>query len=146
MTTKKTSECGYQLYTIITAQYAALIPDDMSFEQAVKLPLALLTASTGLYNSNHLKLPLPSLDAKPTDKTLIVWGGSSNVGTIAIQLAHASGLEVVSTASKHNMDLVRELGVKKLYDRNDPEVVAAMIADLADKDVVGAFDGECPLT
>lgn len=142
MSMKKTSHCGFQLYTIVAARYALPIPDSLPFEQAVKLPLAVLTASTGLYNSDHLKLALPTLDAVPTGKTLIVWGGSSSVGLIAIQLARASGLNVVTTVSKHNEDLVRRLGATKIYDRNSPEVVAEMVADLRGKDVIGAFDGK----
>jgi NADPH:quinone reductase-like Zn-dependent oxidoreductase len=44
---------------------------------------------------------------KPTGKTLLVWGGSTSVGSNAIQLGVAAGYEVVTTASPKNFDYVR---------------------------------------
>ena len=139
---KQYSDAAFQNYSIVLAAAAAPIPDSMSFESASVLPLCLSTAASGLYQSEFLNLPLPTNDPKSTGKTLLVWGGSSSVGACAIQLAIASGLEVVATASKKNFDMVRKLGVKEVFDYNSPSIVGDLVAYLSEKQVAGAYDGE----
>lgn len=141
---KKQSGCGFQLYTVLPVKHVAVIPEDLAYERAVQLSLGVLTASAGLFNSIHLHLPLPSLSPVLTGEILLVWGGSSCVGVMAIQLAIASGLEVVTTASKHNHDLLLGLGASKVFDHSSPTVVTEIVSTLKDKDasIVGAFDGE----
>lgn len=125
-------------------KYVAVLPNELGYERAAQLPLSVLTASAGLFNSINLQLPPPSLNPVSTGKTLLVWGGSSSVGVIAVQLAIASGLEVVTTASKHNHDLLLGLGVSKVFDHSSPTVVAEIVSNMKGKNasMVGAFDGE----
>jgi NADPH:quinone reductase-like Zn-dependent oxidoreductase len=138
--TQRQCERGFQLYTIVPAKCATSIPDNMSFEEAAKLPIGVLTATAGLFESKHLAMPLPSTTPKPSGKTLLVWGGSSNVGAAVVQLAVASGLEVVATASKHNHDFVRSIGASEVFEHGDPEVADKLEKCLKSKDLVGAFD------
>jgi NADPH:quinone reductase-like Zn-dependent oxidoreductase len=86
------------------------------------IPLALDTAAVGLYSSGDagFGLSLPSLSPKPSGKTIVVWGGSSSVGALAIQLAVASGAKVVTTASSHNFDFVKKAYVAVPVMRLDP--------------------------
>jgi NADPH:quinone reductase-like Zn-dependent oxidoreductase len=106
----------------------------------VVLPLAITTASVSLYHPNHLALPLPQRSPLETGKTLFIWGGASSVGSTAIQLARASGLRVVSTASSHNHELVRSLGASVVLDYKSPTIVNDAVAALADCDLVGCYD------
>jgi NADPH:quinone reductase-like Zn-dependent oxidoreductase len=77
----------------------------MSYEDAVVIPLGLATAAAGLFDKTQLGLQLPQAPACPaTGKTAVVWGGSTSVGCIAIQLAVAAGYEVFTTASPKNFD------------------------------------------
>lgn len=140
--TKREAEDGFQLYTIVQPRAAVKLPDSMSYAEGVKLPLGTLTASAALYNKEHFGLPLPSSSAPSTGKTLLVWGGSSNVGIAATQLAIASGVEVVAVASENNWGLSRRAGAAAVFDYNDPDVLSKLAQRLQDKSVVGALDGE----
>ena len=96
-------------------------PKDVSFEEMTTYPVGTLTACLGLYE--QLKLPLPS-EAQPKDEYFLVWllghlacmlrdsrfvwqvwGGSSGVGSMVVQLAALSGYKVIATASKRNFDV-----------------------------------------
>ncbi|KAL0932781.1 zinc-binding oxidoreductase [Colletotrichum truncatum] len=112
----------------------------MSFEKASVLPLGIATASVGLYKSKYLGLPLPRLKPVPTGKTLLVWGGASSVGGTAIQLAAASGLRVVTTASKSNFGGVKALGADVVLDYHSESLVHDAITALSGVEVVGVYD------
>jgi NADPH:quinone reductase-like Zn-dependent oxidoreductase len=107
--------------------------------------LAIDTASAGLYDDSEkgfFKLPYPSLNPASTGKTLLVWGGSSSVGALAIQLATASGVRVVSVASKHNIDFVKSLGASEVLDYNNSSVVDDVVEAVksAGGDFIGTYD------
>lgn len=131
---------GFQLYTIAKEITVSPIPDSIPYEQAVVLPLAISTAAAGLYQKGFLGLPYPIIDPKPSGKSILIWGGSSSVGSTAIQLAIGSGLEVISTASKKNLEYVKGLGVKHVFDHSSSAVVQDILAALKGSDFVGAYD------
>lgn len=140
--TKRHVEDGFQSYTIVQRRATVKLPASMRFEEGVELPLAILTASAALYNAEHLRLPIPSAEPTRTGQTLLVWGGSSNVGNAAIQLAVASGLEVVAVASLRNKHLAEQAGSTTVFDHADPDIVGKIVEYLRSKSLVGAFDGE----
>lgn len=140
----ETTHAAFQKYVLAEVQATAPLPDDVSFEAASALPLSLSTAAHGLYSKTHLGLPLPTSDPKSSGKTILVWGGSGSVGAATVQLAVASGLEVVSTSSPKNFDFVKKLGATEVFDYNKPGVVADLVSALQGKDFVGAYDGEVP--
>lgn len=119
---------------------AAAIPDSLTFEQAVTLPLAVSTASVGLYLPDHLGLPLPSTSPESTGKTLLVWGAASSVGATAVQLAVASGLRVIATASPANHQFIKDLGASAVFDYRSPTVVNDIVNELRGKEIAGAYD------
>ncbi|KAK9378447.1 chaperonin 10-like protein [Kockiozyma suomiensis] len=133
-------ESAFQLYTVVGEEMAVAIPDEMSFEAATVLPLCFSTAAAGLYQDNFLNLPPPSLNPTPRNQTLLVWGGASCVGSNAIQLAVASGYEVVATASAKNFDYIKQLGATQVYDYHSDSVVSDIIACLKGKVIAGAFN------
>jgi NADPH:quinone reductase-like Zn-dependent oxidoreductase len=104
------------------------------------LPLSISTAAAGLYQKHFLALPLPTnKEAKPLKRTLLVWGGSSSVGSSTIQLAVASGVEVYATASMRNFGYCRALGAKKVFDYHDEDVEEQIVEALKGKVVAGAY-------
>lgn len=123
--THKTSNAGFQRYTACREILVAAIPDSVPLANAAVIPLGYSTAATGLYK--NLKLPLPSLTPTPIGKTVLIWGGSSSVGSSAIQLAVASGLTVATTASTANHDYVRSLGATYVFDYSNPDVVQEIL-------------------
>ncbi|OXV12057.1 hypothetical protein Egran_00183 [Elaphomyces granulatus] len=124
---------GFQLYTVVEVAVTCHIPDSMAFENAVVHPLAISTAAEGLYEPYHLALPFPAAARKQTSyqqqkKCLLVWGGASSVGSTAIQLAVASGLDVITTASARSAPSVKALGAKVVVDYNSPSMTDALVA------------------
>jgi hypothetical protein len=113
----------------------------MSYEAAAVLPLGLSTAACGLFQTDQLALQYPahSGSIKSTGKTLLVWGGSTSVGSNAIQLAVAAGYEVISTASPKNFDYVKKLGATQVFDYNSKTVVLDIIEVFKDKTIAGAM-------
>ncbi|KAJ0313978.1 hypothetical protein Brms1b_007302 [Colletotrichum noveboracense] len=130
----------FQLYSKAAANLVAPIPDDMSFEPASVLPLAIATASVGLYKKKYLGLPLPSLKPVATGRTLLIWGGASSVGGTAVQLAIASGLRVITTASKANFEKVTELGADTVLDYHSATIVDDAIRVLSGTNLAGVYD------
>jgi NADPH:quinone reductase-like Zn-dependent oxidoreductase len=135
----KHAECAFQLYTVLPENLVSPIPDTMSFEQAAAIPLGAATAAAGLYEKDQLALPYPSLAPTPTSKFLIIWGGSTSVGCNAIQLAVASGFQVIATSSPRNFDLCKSLGASYTFDYNSKTVVSDMVAAIGDKVLHGAI-------
>lgn len=131
---------GFQLYTICNALLVSKIPSSMSFASASVLPLAISTAAALLFKKETLALPMPSSNPPSTNKSVLVWGGSSSVGAVAIQLAVAAGVKVVSVASKHNLDHLKGLGAAAAFDYKDPNVAQDIIAALEGTEFAGVCD------
>ncbi|KAL4905454.1 hypothetical protein BDW74DRAFT_152652 [Aspergillus multicolor] len=128
-------EGGFQLYTPVREWMAAPLPDDISFERASVLPLALLTASHGLFDPAYLALNLPvptDTTTTNTDHAVIITGGASAVGSTAIQLAVAAGYTVLSTASPQNHAYVKSLGAAHVFDyKTEPAQLVEQICSAA---------------
>lgn len=135
---------AFQEHTIVGEDVTCRIPDDLAYESACVMPLALSTAAAGLYQKGYLELPLPtSPPPASSGKTLLVWGGSSSVGSAAIQLAVASGIDVVTTASPRNFGHCRRLGAREVLDYNSPAVIEDVVTILKKRgQVAGAFAGK----
>lgn len=70
----------------------------------------------------------PPATPKPKNERILIWGGSSAMGALSIGYAKRAGYEVVTTASKHNFDLLKDLGADHVFDRSDPDVVTQLSA------------------
>lgn len=128
---------------MLDAIVVSKIPSDLSYTAAAVLPLAISTASACLFKKETLALPLPtSADANPpsTGKSVLVWGGSSSVGTAAIQLAVSAGVKVVSVASSHNLEKLKSLGAAAAFDYKSPTVADDIIESLQGTDFAGVCD------
>lgn len=125
---------GFQLYTICLEILVAPIPDSVPFANGVVLPLSISTAASALYV--QLQLPLPSFEPRSLGKKVLLWGGSSSVGCSAIQLAVASGLEVVTTASEANHTLLKSLGASQVIDYKSPTIIDDIVDILNEGDFV----------
>ena len=85
-----------------------------------------------------LKLPLPT---QPSQEPLplLIYGGSTATGMAGIQFAKLSGLNVITTCSPHNFDLVKSLGADAVVDYKSP-TCAADIKELTNNSLVYAWD------
>ncbi|KNG83239.1 protein TOXD [Aspergillus nomiae NRRL 13137] len=104
-------------YIVVKGDVQMHIPDNLSFQEAATLGVGITTVGQGLYQS--LKLALPSEPVKEP-VPILIYGGSTATGTLAIQFAKLSGYTVLTTCSPHNFDLVKRLGADAVFDYRDP--------------------------
>lgn len=133
------AEGAFQSYTVLRADLASHIPRSMPYENASVIPLGLSTAAEGLFQEDQLGLQYPSIQPKPTGKTILVWGGSTSVGCNAIQLGIAAGYEVFTTSSPKNFDYLKKLGASQVFDYHSETVISQIIGAFKDKESAGAM-------
>ncbi|MCI4352184.1 MAG: NAD(P)-dependent alcohol dehydrogenase [Thermoplasmata archaeon] len=93
-------------YAIADETEVALKPTRLTFEQAAAVPIAATTALQGLRDKAQVR---------PGHRVLIN-GASGGVGTFAVQIAKSLGSEVSCVCSPRNVELVRSLGVDRIFD------------------------------
>ncbi len=79
---------GYAEYCAAPAAQCLPVPSGLTLTEAASLPEAALTVWTNVFQRGRLK----------SGETFLVHGGSSGIGTMAIQLAKAFGARVLTTA------------------------------------------------
>ncbi|KAF2163130.1 hypothetical protein M409DRAFT_68744 [Zasmidium cellare ATCC 36951] len=139
LATKNNANGAFQEYTLCPEGAVAPIPDSLTFEEASVLPLAVSTAAAGLFEKNHLGLEYPGAPGDRSGKTVLVWGGSSSVGSLAIQLAKAAGYRVLATSSEKNFDFVASLGATP-FDYRRGDVFKGIGEELRKGEFVGIYD------
>ncbi|PMD36243.1 GroES-like protein [Hyaloscypha variabilis F] len=110
---------AYSQYTVTDEKICFKDPEQISSADAATIPLAAATAWLALYSKTSLNIRRTGQNATP----LLVWGGSSNVGHYAIQLAHIYSIPVVTVCSPKHFDLCKKLGVTHVFDYHDADVV-----------------------
>lgn len=132
---------AFQQYVVVQRNAIAQLPSSIRTSVGVVLPLGISTASAGLFQKDYLNLPLPSPEQppKPLNRVLLVWGGSSSVGSCAIQLAKAAGAIIITTASPKNFEYVKTLGAEEVFDYRAEDVEDQIVNWLQSKTVLGAF-------
>lgn len=121
---------AFARYIAVKSDLQMHVPDDISFEAASTVGVGIGSAGYGLYHVLNLKWP--GADSNETGETILVYGGSTATGAIAIQLAklyvyknhnacvsanvYRSGYNVVTTCSPHNFDYVKKLGADSVFD------------------------------
>ncbi|KAK5132881.1 Trans-enoyl reductase fsl5 [Meristemomyces frigidus] len=97
------------------------VPTHMSFEEAASLGTGIGTMGLALFRS----LQVPGYPTKPAseEKTVLVYGGSTASGTIALQLLRLSGLRAITTCSPANFDLVRSYGAAECFDYRSKDCI-----------------------
>lgn len=143
LSTGKPANGTFQEYAALPEALTAKIPSSLSFEQASVVPLGFSTAACGLYLQDFLALTIPQAGGKSSSDgkdVVIIWGGSSSVGSNGIQLAVASGYEVITTASPANFDFVKSLGATTAIDYNSKTLADELTAATRGKVIHGALD------
>src|SRR5207245_6073878 len=84
----------------------AMLPANISFEQAAAVPIAAATALQAVRDHGHVQ---------PGQKVLIN-GASGGVGTFAVQIAKAFGAEVTGVCSSSKVEKARSLGADHVID------------------------------
>ncbi|MEU0782165.1 NAD(P)H-quinone oxidoreductase [Streptomyces sp. NPDC006173] len=105
---------GYAQKVAVPAGQLLPVPKGLNLLQAAALPEVTCTVWSNVFMVAHL---LPG-------ETLLVHGGSSGIGTMAIQLAKAVGAKVAVTAgTKEKLDFCAELGADILINYREQDFV-----------------------
>jgi NADPH2:quinone reductase len=120
---------GYAERAVANSSEVRPVPEGVTSAQAAAVPTVFLTAWFGLLTDGNLK----------SGEWLLVQGGSSGVGTAAIQIARRLGAKVITTTgSEEKARRLRQLGADVTIDvsQNDflPEVMR--VTDKRGVDVV----------
>jgi NADPH:quinone reductase len=105
---------GYAQYAIASAVLCLPVPEDMSLVQAAAIPETYFTVWTNLFERGGCK----------AGDTVLIHGGTSGIGTTAIQLAHAWGARVYATAgSAEKTKACERLGAERGIDYKTEDFV-----------------------
>lgn len=104
-------------YIVAKGDVQMKVPDNLTFEEAATLGVGVLTVGQSLYQSLKLALPTQPIGHP---EPILIYGGSTATGALAIQFAKLSGYRVITTCSPHNFGLVRGLGADEVFDYKDP--------------------------
>ncbi len=104
---------GYSSLIAVPAAELVRIPDGVSFEQAAAAGLTSSTAWGALFDLGHLQ----------EGERVLIWAGSSGVGSLAIQLARNTGAWVATTASnEEKASEMRNLGADLVINHRTQDV------------------------
>jgi putative PIG3 family NAD(P)H quinone oxidoreductase len=106
---------GYAQYCIAQDAQAIAVPPALSMSEAGAFPETLMTVWHNVFERGALK----------PGETLLIHGGSSGIGTMAIQLAKAFGSKVIVTVgSKDKADACLKLGAIRAINYKTEDFVA----------------------
>ena len=108
---------GYAEYAVVHGSNALPVPRGFTFTEAAALPETCFTVWHNVFQRGGLR----------EGETLLVHGGSSGIGTTAIQLAKAFGATVIATAgSDEKCAACSRLGADRAINYREEEFVAAV--------------------
>ncbi|MEZ5424190.1 MAG: NADPH:quinone reductase [Pyrinomonadaceae bacterium] len=108
----------YAEFTLCEERDAALLPDNISFEQGAGIWTPYATAFRAMFQK---------AGAKPGE-TVLVHGASGGVGLAAVQWAKTRDIAVIGTASSaEGLDLIRANGADAAFDHSDEKHLDAIL-------------------
>jgi len=117
---------GYAEFTTAPAVTCMRIPENLSMAEASALPETFMTVWHNVFQRGALK----------PDETFLVHGGTSGIGTTAVQLAKAFGSFVIATAgSDEKCDACTKLGADLAINYNSEDFVETIKEKAPEKGV-----------
>jgi putative PIG3 family NAD(P)H quinone oxidoreductase len=108
---------GYAQYCIAQDAQAMTVPPALSMLEAGAMPETLMTVWHNVFERGGLK----------SGETLLIHGGSSGIGTMAIQLAKAFGAKVfVTVGSQDKIEACLKLGADRAINYKTEDFVAVV--------------------
>ncbi|CAI0641314.1 unnamed protein product [Colletotrichum noveboracense] len=110
-------------YVAVPARLIWHVPTSMDLAAAVTLPTALATVGLSLFQ--YMKLPMPSPDSSADQDTagswVLVHGGGTSTGCMAIQVLKWAGFRTVTTCgSAESKPRAESLGAEVVFDYHSP--------------------------
>ncbi|MDF1727318.1 MAG: NAD(P)H-quinone oxidoreductase [Sulfitobacter sp.] len=111
---------GYAEYVATPAAHCLPLPEGMGMKEAACLPETYFTVWTNVFDRGNLQ----------AGERFLVHGGSSGIGTTAIQLAHAFGARVFATAgTDEKCQACLSLGAEAAINYRDTDFVDVLQAE-----------------
>jgi NADPH2:quinone reductase len=108
---------GYAEFVSVPAKQCLSVPEALDFVTAAALPEALFTVWSNVYERGALGV----------GETLLIHGGSSGIGTIAIQMARITGARVYATAgTEAKCRVCEKLGALRGINYQEEDFVEVM--------------------
>ncbi|WP_427024145.1 NAD(P)H-quinone oxidoreductase [Aureimonas ureilytica] len=108
---------GYADFALADAGSALPVPSGLGFAEAAAIPETFLTVWHNVFQRGALR----------EGETFLVHGGTSGIGTTAIQLAHAFGAHVATTVgSADKAEAARRLGADLAINYREEDFVASL--------------------
>lgn len=144
---------AFAQYVRAKAAVLLRVPGHLSMQDAATLGVGIMTNAMALWDTQALGLPLLAGEAQghtdgETRTPVLIYGGSTATGTVAIQLVRLLGMDPVVTCSPRNFDLVCSRGASRdaVFDYLDPGLVDAIRKRTGGRlkytyDCIGDLDG-----
>jgi NADPH2:quinone reductase len=111
---------GYAQYAVTPAAHALPVPAGMGLKEAACLPETFFTVWSNVFMRGQLR----------AGERFLVHGGSSGIGTTAIQLARLKGARAFATAgSTRKCRACRELGAERAINYREEDFVEVLRAE-----------------
>jgi len=111
---------GYAEYVTTPAAHCLPVPAGVALREAACLPETCFTVWSNVFERGGLR----------GGERFLVHGGSSGIGTTAIQLAHAFGARVFATAgSAEKCAVCKDLGAERAINYREEDFVAVLKAE-----------------
>jgi putative PIG3 family NAD(P)H quinone oxidoreductase len=108
---------GYAEYCVVPVPQCLPVPGGIAMDSAAAIPETFFTVWTNLFQRGGLR----------AGERVLVHGGTSGIGTTAIQLAHQAGAIVMATAgSDQKCDVCRRLGAAVAINYRTADFVEAV--------------------
>jgi NADPH2:quinone reductase len=117
---------GYGAYAVADAGCVLAVPDGIDLVEAAGLPEAAFTAWTNIVDTGRLR----------ANETLLIHGGTSGIGSLAIQMFAARGIRVFATAgSDDKCTACTRFGAVRAINYKSEDFVAVVKAETANAGV-----------
>ncbi|KAE8381631.1 chaperonin 10-like protein [Aspergillus bertholletiae] len=112
---------AFQKYPLSLEENVVKLDQQTSLEQGCGVIANLATVIGALSVCMNLAYPPINDRATANGKRILIYGGSSSVGGLAVQYATDAGYEVVTTSSPSNWSLVQSRGPSYIFDHTTPK-------------------------
>ncbi|KAL3467300.1 GroES-like protein [Aspergillus heterothallicus] len=129
---------GLQEYALLHADYAARIPENLTFDDAATIPVNAVASFVALFHSSGL--------VDYSHDAIVVIGGGSNTGKFGLMFAKLAGFGKVitiagGTRDSRKMEYLRSLGATHVIDRRLTYLeIEREIRDLVGDSLVYVYD------
>ncbi|MCU4415079.1 NAD(P)H-quinone oxidoreductase [Acinetobacter sp. WU_MDCI_Axc73] len=118
---------GYAEYCVVPASQTLAIPENLNFVQAAAIPETYYTVWANLFDIGQLKI----------GETALIHGGASGIGTTALSICHALGIQTFCTVGTDaKVNELSEISTAINYKKDDFEKVILEKTDQKGIDVI----------